>query len=188
MTKKSQNRKQRDIANKKMMQQAQAQKNKIEEFKDNNRGWDDLQRIYYFNQDRLTTMSKHATIFFATPDLPLLLEEQTAKYTCDLIRGFAADLRSFQDRLLSLYNLHKERTGKVDIEEEEGAYTTMVSLLSSYNDFQNDVDLILDPIYQQLLAVAQTIEDKARAALAGMRKEDIAELVQIDEDQSVKTE
>lgn len=166
MTKKSLNRHKRDKSNQALAAKETEQQKKIEKFKQENKAWDELHRIYFIQQDRLTTMSSHATIFFATPDLPLLLEPTTAQYTCDLIRGFAADLRIFQDRLLSLYNTHKDKTGNIDIEEDEGAYTTMVQLISSYNDFQADVDLILDPIYQQLLAVAQTIEDKARATLA----------------------
>lgn len=55
MTKKSPNRHKRDKSNQALAAKATEQQKKIEKFKQDNKAWDELQRIYFIQQDRFDT-------------------------------------------------------------------------------------------------------------------------------------
>lgn len=163
MTKKSQARIQRDLST----QQAAAYKAK-------NTGWDDIKEVYQSNQARLNTMISPASRFFAIVNINLFISPGMHDYTRKTILGFANDIREFQSRLNGIYNKHKDRSGMVDT-EEAGEYTKLLSYYTAYNEFGNAVDLLLAPLFQQVCAIMETIEENIRNAKAALPPVETAE-------------
>lgn len=153
MTKKSAGRQKRDQEVK-----------KVEIFTNKNAAWGDTAALYTRHQNHLNFMSNKIMSFFEIPDIGKFVPAEQHEYARTVASGFQKDLMAFQDRLNKLYAQHSNKTGKLDV-TITGEYTFMVQLFSAYESYERDVQMILTPMFTQILALIHTIEQNIQASV-----------------------
>ena len=156
MTKKSSSRLARD-----------AETKRANDFKKKNTAWDDVRSLYTEAQNTINHMANVVTAFFSVEGVALYLPLDQRKYAADLVRGLSTDIQSFQERLNGLYAQHKDKHGMLHLDNEADSYTNMIQLWSAYVDFKRDVTLVLEPIYQQTMAIMSVAETNIRMVAEG---------------------
>lgn len=153
MTKKSSARLQRDATAK-----------QATDYTKKNTGWDDTHALYEKYQNHLNFMYSKVTKFFDIENIGSFIPLAEREYASSVVSGFAKDIKSFQGRLNALYNQHKSRKGHVDV--EAGDYIFMVQLISAYQAYNRDAEMILSPMFTQVMGLIQSIESNIQRAVA----------------------
>lgn len=136
-----------------------------DEFKKDNKAWDDLRQLYMQCQSNLNVVVRTTQAFFAIPDIHKFVPkvEGMHTYAAATITSLASDVRNFQTRLNDIYKRHSSRSGmfKFDGDNENAAadYVLLISLGDEYVKFQNDYTTILLPVYNQALGLMHSIEE-----------------------------
>lgn len=137
-------------------------------YNNNNNGWDELQRLYSENQSLLNHIVERTKNFFGIENIALFIPEQERQHAANVIHTLSSDVANFQKRLNAIYDLHKDKSGKVHIPSKKESmeeanfeeYVQLVGIFEQYTQFTMDYSNILDPVFRNALGIMAATEQR----------------------------
>ena len=140
---------------------ANIQKTRDEFFKTNT-AWKDLKDLYTKHAQLIANTLSQLISLYKTPALIDFLEKDEFKENKILFTSVQKDIEVMSDRLVSIYNKHKDKpTEGVSTEEE---FNESLLIFEEYKDFADKFNAIVMPTYQTLVEKAGIALGKVKLA------------------------
>lgn len=156
MTKKSYARQQRDQATK-----------KLNEERKSNTAWDELKGLHGSILEMVIKTSSEITSMFSIPELHRFLDNH--KETSSLIKCLADDTMQISQELKNIFELHKDKSGGWNTDEE---YFATLQIYESYSSLFNKLHGVVLPNFEQLSTQYLNAVNKANTYLEEAKKQE----------------
>lgn len=145
------------------MTRKSAARQKRDEFKKNNKCWDDLKELYTSNYEALSTSGVGVVGMYRTPGIMQNVAEPNK--VAIALKGLDQDIKAGQEKLNAIYELHKDRSGGYK-DEDDLMYSFQI-----FNQYQQYVGIFTANTLQ---TIAYLMEEAEKAAQLIKQKEEDA--------------